>query len=191
MREALARSGRAMSLAALLALGVSAGTTGVAAAQASDLPPHFAPLAFLVGGCWRGTFADGKTTDFRCVEPVFGGKFLRERHVVGRPGRDDYHGEALYHWDAKDQKIRYTYWNSSGGVSTGTMEVEGTHRVFPAESYKGPDGRMREFRTSWHVISDAAWVMVTEERRPGHMQEWTEAWRVSFEREASARLPNP
>jgi len=178
-----------MRLGAAFVVATSPATAGVAA-RVADLPPHFEPLAFLVGACWHGTFADGKSTDTRCVEPVFGGKFLRERHVVRAAGRDDYRGETLYHWDAAARTIRYTYWNSSGGVSIGTMRVEGARRVFPAERYVGSDGKAREFRTVWHVIGDTAWVMVTEERRPGQRREWAEAWRVSFERDPSATMPD-
>ena len=185
MRGANATWGRmAARLGAALLVIIWPAAAGMAA-QAGNLPPHFQPLAFLLGACWRGTFADGRTTDVRCVEPVFGGKFLRERHVVRRAGQADYQGETVYHWDPEARKIRYTYWNSSGGVSTGTMEVQGARRVFPAEIYKGSGGRTREFRTTWHVMGDTAWTMVTEERRPGEPREWIEAWRVSFVRDSS------
>jgi hypothetical protein len=157
-------------------------------AQGNDLPAHFEPLAFLAGSCWRGTFADGKRVDVRCVEPVFGGKFLRERHVV-RSGERVYRGETLYHWDAKAGKIGYTYWNSDGGVSTGTMDVDGTRRVFPTERYTDSRGRTREFRTTWLVDGDSAWVMTTEERRPDG--QWAPAWRIAFRRDPSARVGEP
>jgi hypothetical protein len=150
-----------------------------ATATAGEVPSHFKPLAFLLGPCWRGTFADGKRVDIRCVEPEFGGTFIRERHVVRGPGME-YRGEALYHWDAEAGQIRFTYWNSDGGVSTGAMEVTGTKRVFPTERYKTADGKTREFRTTWNVQSNSSWVAVTEERKGDR---WVEAWRVTYERD--------
>ena len=174
----------AVALAFMLTAAWPASVRPVAA-QGNGLPPHFEPLAFLVGSCWRGVFADGKTVDVRCLEPVFGGKFVRERHVV-RGGARVYRGETLYQWDATAGKIGYTYWNSDGGVSTGTMDVDGPRRVFPAERYTDSKGRAREFRTTWLVESDSAWVMTTEERRPDGR--WAAAWRVAFRRDPSARL---
>jgi Protein of unknown function (DUF1579) len=185
MREVSAMTRRALSVAAVVVFGVSPAVSDIATAQGKELQAHLEPLAFLMGGCWRGTFADGKTTDLRCAEPVFGGKFLRERHVVRSANAGEYRGETLFHWDAKARKIRYTYWNSNGGVSTGTMELEGSRRVFPAERYAGSDGRMREFRTVWEVTGDSAWVMTTEERRADGT--WGAAWRIDFRRDPSAR----
>ena len=175
---------RAARVAVLvLTLGLPAGAR--AGAQTGELSPQLEPVAFLVGSCWRGAFADGKTVDVRCAEPVFGGKFLRERHVVRGGGRV-YRGETLYHWDAKAGKLAYTYWNSDGGVSTGTVSVDGARRVFPAERYTDATGRTREFRTTWLVHGDSAWVMMTDERRPDGR--WAEAWRIAFRRDPSARI---
>ena len=188
MRKSISAGGRFGAVAALLLL--VAWTTAARSRQTTgDLSPNLKPLAFLLGSCWRGTFADGKTTDVRCYEPVFGGKFVRERHVVRGLQASEYRGESLYHWDGEAKQIRFTYWNSSGGVSTGAMLVDGTRRVFPTERYKGADGRTREFKTTWHVMGDTAWVMVTEEQKAGEAREWVEAWRVSFVRDALARLP--
>jgi hypothetical protein len=169
-----------------LALAVAWPAGASLAAQASDLSPHFEPLAFLVGSCWRGGFADGKTVDVRCVEPVFGGRFLRERHVVRGGGDRVYRGETLYHWDAKTGRIGFTYWNSDGGISTGTMDVDGARRVFPAERYTDSKGRTRELRTTWLVEGDSAWVMSTEERGAGG--QWAAAWRIAFRRDPSAKV---
>src|SRR5262245_15982451 len=85
---------------------------GVALAQAADAPSApLAPLAFLAGYCWDGAFADGKRTDKHCYQWVYGGKFLRDRHVVSG-GKEPYQGETLYFWDSETQKIAYIYFNS-------------------------------------------------------------------------------
>jgi hypothetical protein len=82
--------------------------------------------------------------------------------------------------------MAYTYWNSDGGVSTGTMDVEGPRRVFPAERYTDSNGRQRELRTTWLGHGDSAWVMTTEERRPDGG--WVAAWRLAFRRDPSAKV---
>src|SRR5512144_1524092 len=72
-------------------------------------PSPFAPLEFLVGSCWVGTFPDGKQTDEHCFEWVFDRKFIRDRHTVR--GGAPYEGESLYSWDAKANRIAFSYWS--------------------------------------------------------------------------------
>jgi hypothetical protein len=37
---------------------------------------------------WRGAFPDGKATDERCFSWIYGGKFVRDEHVVRCAPRD-------------------------------------------------------------------------------------------------------
>jgi len=53
------------------------------AVQPAPLPPHFAPMAFLVGHCWEGRFESGEV-DTHCFERACNGAFIRDRH--GQPG---------------------------------------------------------------------------------------------------------
>ncbi len=64
---------------------VLAGMSMSAPAQAPPSP--YQPLAFLVGHCWKGTFPEGKATDEHCFSWIYGGKFVRDEHVVHRGGR--------------------------------------------------------------------------------------------------------
>ena len=58
---------------------------GMAMAAPAEAPPApYQPLAFLVGHCWKGTFPDGKATDEHCFSWIYGGKFVRDEHVVHR-----------------------------------------------------------------------------------------------------------
>jgi hypothetical protein len=67
----------------------------------------FAPMSFLAGHCWRGTFRDRPTvTDEHCFEWVYGGRFLRDRHVV-RGDSVPYEGETLFAWDHHENRIVY------------------------------------------------------------------------------------
>jgi len=70
---------------------------GMAMAAPAEAPPApYQPLAFLVGHCWKGTFPDGKATDEHCFSWIYGGKFVRDEHVVHRgEGHADGLGESI------------------------------------------------------------------------------------------------
>lgn len=134
-------------------------------------------LDFLTGSCWKGTFPDGKTTDTHCFEWLFGDKFVRDRHLT-EGGDTPYAGETLYAWDPKEKIVRYTYWNSSGGVSTGTILVDrdGTLR-FP-ESYVSK-GRTLEMNNVWRKTGTDEYTVVVTQKNEG---KWVEAWRMTLRR---------
>lgn len=125
------------------------------AQPAAPAPPTVRPfegMHFLLGHCWQGTFADGKI-DTHCFEPVYGGALIRDRHEV----TGGYAGETLYNWNAPEGRAEYTYWNTSGGVSRGTMRPVGTILDFGDEVYRGRDGREQRIATSWHPDGDTAY----------------------------------
>ena len=64
----------------LAAITLLAGLGALPAAAQPASP--YQPLSFLVGYCWKGTFADGKVTDEHCFTWVYGGKFVRDQRVV-------------------------------------------------------------------------------------------------------------
>lgn len=131
--------GNAESLAALKAR--------FAKAPPPPLSAGLEPLRFLVGHCWRGEFRGG-AVDTHCFESVFGGRHVRDRHEVKGPGAL-YRGETLYSWNAEAKRVDYTYWNSSGGVSRGTMAPKAGALDFGDETYVGPDGRKTTISTLW------------------------------------------
>lgn len=149
------------------------------AAQGGETTPAatLAPLEFLGGYCWNGTFANGKTTDEHCYEWVYGGKFLRDRHVV-RGGPQPYQGESLYFWDGEQKAVAYLHFNSDGGVSRGTLKVEGDTLLFPTERY-GEGATTREFSTTLMRDGDERYATVTHELTKGTR---VEAWRTAFRR---------
>lgn len=155
---------------------------GGSVAQASEATPVEAlkPLAFLAGYCWNGKFSDGKRTDEHCYEWVYGGKFLRDRHVVSG-GSEPYQGETLYFWDSESKAIAYIYFNSDGGVSRGTLKAEGDQLLFPAERYN-EGGKSREFSTTITRDGEQGYASVTHELKDGAR---VEAWRTSFKRGAA------
>jgi hypothetical protein len=156
--------------------------TVVLTASAADAPAGLTaplqPLAFWVGLCWEGQFADGKSTDRHCFEAMLDGQFVRDRHVV-RGDQPDYSGETIYWLDPATKQISYIYFNSAGGVSKGTVEVQDARLQFPNEKYTGPDGQVQQYRTSWSRTDTGGYVAVTEQESAG---KWVEAWKVKFSR---------
>jgi len=141
------------------------------AAALASLPTHgaptaaaspFAPLSFLVGHCWKGTFPDGKVTDEHCFSWVYGGKFVRDEHVVHRGGgAPDDRGESIYVWDATAAQLEYLYIESAGGFSRGTVSGEGDALVFPPTRYSG-NGEEQTYRSRWQRRGESAYDVVTE-----------------------------
>jgi hypothetical protein len=108
----------------------TAAVRGVGAARAAEAAGNFEPMAFLVGSCWKGTFPDGKSTDEHCYEWVWGGKFVRDRHVVKSSG-PDYEGESVFAWDASKKKLVFWYFTNQGFYTTGTLEPRDEGLVVP------------------------------------------------------------
>jgi hypothetical protein len=117
------------------------------------------PLRFLLGHCWRGEFANG-SVDTHCFESVYGGQHVRDRHEVAGPGAP-YRGETLYSWDGSAERVGYTYWNSTGGVSRGSMSAKGAELDFGDETYAGPDGRKTKISTLWRKVGADAYETVS------------------------------
>lgn len=145
----------ALPAAALLAL-----TTLPAAAAAPPSP--YQPLAFLVGHCWKGTFPDGTVTDEHCFSWIYGGKFVRDEHVVHRgAGKPDDYGESIYLFDASSGKLQYLYIESAGGYSRGTIAAEPGALVFPPATYSEA-GQTQTYRSRWQRSGSDAYDVVTE-----------------------------
>jgi len=169
-------STRAMALLALTALSAP----GARATSAPAAP--YAPLAFLIGHCWKGSFPDGKASDQHCFSWIYGGKFVRDEHVVHRDGRADEFGESIYVWDGAAHELQYLYIESAGGFSRGTVAAEGGTLVFPATRYV-EQGQEQTYRSRWQRAAPDAYDVVTEFRvkdrwQPGftlHMRQVTAA----------------
>lgn len=125
----------------------------------SPMRAELEPLRFLVGGCWRGTFKDG-AVDTHCFESVFGGRHVRDRHEVTGPG-GVYRGETLYSWNGAAKQVEYTYWNSSGGISRGSMAATADGLDFGDETYTGADGRKTRIATMWRKAGAGSYETVS------------------------------
>jgi hypothetical protein len=131
-------------------------------AAADAAPSPYQPLAFLVGHCWKGTFPDGKGSDVHCFSWIYGGKFVRDEHVVhhGADRPDDY-GESIYVWDAAGAKLEYLYIESAGGYSRGTVSQEPGALVFPPATYTEA-GQSQHYRSRWQRSGSDAYDVITE-----------------------------
>lgn len=159
----------------VLVAGLSVPASAAAPAAADPL----APLAWLAGNCYTGTFGDGKTKDFICYEWVFERKFLRSRHrVVG--GEEAYAGETLVAFDKATGALGYAYYNSRGDVLRGEVLPTADGVAFPAEGVT-IGGESAEIRSSWQRRGPDGYVAVSE-RRFG--DDWRVLFTIEFVRDA-------
>ena len=157
----------------VLALAAAA----AAATEPPALRPGLEPLGFLVGHCWRGRFEPGGEVDTHCFDAVYGGQHLRDRHEV-TGDRAVYRGETLYSADAGGA-VSYTYWNSQGGVSRGTMRPLPDRLDFGNESYRDPEGRRISMSTFWRRVGDDAYEAVTSSAEAPSMNRTVRYQRVA------------
>jgi len=156
-------------------VGTVLGAPLAAQAPRAAADSAFAPLAFLVGSCWVGTFPDGKQTDEHCFEWVYGGRFVRDRHVVR--GGPPYEGETLYWRDPATKGLAYWYWSSDGGTITGRVEPGPEGIVFPSR-HRTAQGET-ELKAVW-TRSGADAYRVWNGRREG--DGWKELWTMELVR---------
>jgi hypothetical protein len=125
-------------------------STAVQAAPAEALKP----MAFLAGHCWKGEFPNGKQTDEHCFSWILGGHALRDVHTVRTPGKPDYVGESIYHYDSAAKVVSYLYVENDGGFSRGTMKPTATGLEFPEAQYIN-SSMVLPYRVQWTVNADS------------------------------------
>jgi len=160
----------------LSSLILAAATFAAAPAEAAKNPLQ--PLDFLLGSCWAGDFPKDVGRDTHCFEPVYGGKFVRDQHVVHRgAGQADDLGESIYLWDSAARQLQYLYIESAGGFSRGAVSAEGDALVFPPTHYL-ENGAEQTYRSRWQRSGDKAYEVVTEFLVKGR---WTPGFTVHMQ----------
>ena len=152
-----------------------------ATAVPPPLPAGLQPLAFLVGSCWRTNLPGGRATDTHCYTAMLGGRYIRDVHVVD--GGSPYSGETIYRWDPQARRIRYDYYASDGGFSSGFATPTATGMDFPEETYVGGDGQTMAMRTV-QTGSGEAYSRATSARQPDGS--WREMFTMRFTRAGPA-----
>jgi hypothetical protein len=166
--------------AAALALTLTLAAAALAAPTAPTAPADpYRPLEFLVGHCWKGTFPRSTQTDEHCFSRVYGGKFLRDEHVVHRDGAPDQFGETLYVWNSAAGQLEYLYIESGGGFIRGTVGTDGDTLVFPAAPYVD-GGKSMNVRSRWQRSGEASYEVATEFEVGGR---WVPAFSLPMQRE--------
>jgi hypothetical protein len=135
------------------------------------------PLQFLVGHCWTGDFPNSGGKDTHCFEPMFGGKFIRDKHVVHGKG-PDYLGESIYAFDPKQKRIVFWYWSSGGDIDGGTVEPMANGLNFPERHLTAP--KDLTMRTHWKRIGDDRYEALNEQKIGDGA--WQTAWKIEYER---------
>jgi hypothetical protein len=166
-------------LALTMALAAQATTSAPPPALAAELRP----LALLVGSCWRATFANSPQTDTHCYTAMLGGRYVRDVHVVS-PG--SYGGETIYRWDPQTRRIRYDYYASDGGHSSGSATPTAAGMDFPDDQYVGPDGAAMALRTV-QTGDGSGYTRVSSARQPDGS--WREMFTLRFTRAGPATAP--
>jgi hypothetical protein len=164
----------------MLALLIALSAQAQAQARAPALNPRLEPLSFVLGSCWRGRFGDGRT-DTHCFTPIYGGAFVRDRHVV-EGNAQAYRGETLYRWDSAAERIRYDYYASDGAHSAGAAEATATGVAFE-DVYRDAAGEAGDLRVSWtRDGSDAYLVRARLRQGVG----WRELFQIKMTRAGPA-----
>ena len=120
------------------------------------------PFAPLVSHCFVGPLPDNKGTDRHCFEGVYDGQHIRDRHVVTVGGKSVYEGETLY--SAKGSGLVFTYWNSLGGLGTGTATLATGEWRFGGTIHATPDGKEQPMAAIWKLTADG--YEVSSEGKP-------------------------
>lgn len=150
---------------------------------AHALEPHFAPLEYLVGHCWRAKFKSGQQ-DVQCYKALYGGKLVQATHVV-EGSQPRYEGVSIFSWDAANKRLRFHYFTSTGAVSEGHFANAAEGIVIP-ERHVGDDGKVTQLETRYLRDGDDAYRVVTREKTYAG---WVERMDLQYRREPASTTP--
>lgn len=109
-------------------------------------PPAMEPILLLAGHCWEGQFEGTEGVDRHCFEWLPGGHFLRDTHAIETEG-ESYQGETIFAVEGGSGEITYTYYNSLGGISRGSISMAKGGVLKAEERHIGRDGNVQNYRS--------------------------------------------
>lgn len=151
-----------------------------------------APLSFLVGKCWAGTFPDSDVRDVHCYETGFRGTVVIDRQLV--EDRPEFCGTTYFHYalprfeGEEDGVILFRNYNITGGVADGLIEAKGRTLAFPEEVFEDDDGQKFKFRTRIRPKSSSSYEVITQQQKGGV---WSTQSRILYKEIGSAAYPFP
>lgn len=148
-----------------------------AAQPATTLEPHFAPLEYMIGHCWRAKFKNGQQ-DVQCYRALYGGRLVEATHVV-EGSQPRYEGVSIFSWDATNKRLRFHYFTSTGAVSEGHFANDAEGALIP-ERHVAEDGTITEMETRYRRDGDKAYRVVTSEKTAAG---WVERMNLLYQRE--------
>ena len=146
----------------------------------STLDAHFAPIAFLVGHCWRAEFS-ATMHDEQCYTAMYGGKLVHNTHRV-HGSEPLYQGTTWFSWDAKHERVRFHYFTSTGAVSEGHLIATDSGYSIP-ERHVGDDGTVTEMDNRFVREGDDGYRVVVRQKKDGN---WTPIAERIYRRTGSA-----
>jgi hypothetical protein len=147
------------------------------------LEPHFDPIAFTVGHCWRAEFSNGME-DEQCFAAMYDGRMVHNTHVLH--GSDPrYGGTTIYSWDAAQGRVRFHYFTSTGAVSEGHLVAHEEGYTVP-ERHVGADGTVTELESVFRRDGDEAFTVTTRQRKDGAWEDFGQRRYVRSQRVPAA-----
>jgi hypothetical protein len=166
------------------ALVFCAALAAFASVSASAQTNPLAPLDFFKG-CWHGAFARTTTlSDERCLEPMLGGAYVRDTHVV-HGGSEAYAGEAIYAYDPQAHRIVVTYY-AADGIERGFADANGQGLLFPQADFVAADGAVTTLRASWTPVGPDSFLATAEFFENGR---WVEHLHITYTRAPEVSPP--
>ena len=115
------------------------------------MEPALAIFATLLGHCWQAQVTP-TDVDTHCFTDMWNGGHVRDRHTVTHKGKAVYEGETIYSFDGR--QIVFTYYNSLGGVGTGTARASGPVITFAGSMQATPKDKPQPMRTEWRLLDE-------------------------------------
>ena len=120
----------------------------LAAALGGEREPGF---NMFIGSCWVAQFTQGMT-DTHCFDRILGGTHIRDTHHVVEGGRTVYEGETTY--SVAGDRMLFTYFNSLGGVGSGSASQLEYGFRFTGSMRADPTKKPQRIDSEWRVIDN-------------------------------------